>query len=98
MKEFVEDLKRLYAKAYKNRDCRTKQEDLVKKFLYGMRDNEACFEIEYHKKPDDFKDAVYHAINFIHTRGRNSQDTLREQFKKCARRIRLELDSLSDDE
>ena len=32
VEEFAADLKRLYAKAYKNRDCRTKQEDLVRSF------------------------------------------------------------------
>ena len=68
VEEFAADLKRLYAKAYKNRDCRTKQEDLVQIFLDGMRDNEARFEIEYHKEPDDIDEAVYHAVNFIHTR------------------------------
>ena len=51
--EFVADLKRFYAKAYKNRDCRTKHEDLDRRFLDGMKDNEARFEIEYHKEPDD---------------------------------------------
>ena len=98
VEEFAADLKRLYAKAYKNRDCRTKQEDLVRRFLDGMRDNEARFEIEYHKEPDDIDEAVYHAVNFIHTRRRNSQDTHERRFKKYARRTSLELDSPSDDE
>ena len=98
MEEFAADLKRLYAKAYKNRDCRTKQEDLVRRFLDGMRDNEARFEIEYHKEPDDIDEAVYHAVNFIHTRRRHSQDTHEKRFKKYARRTSLELDSPSDDE
>ena len=98
MEEFAADLKRLYAKAYKNRDCRTKQEDLVQRFLDGMRDNEACFEIKYHKEPDDRDEAVYHAVNFIHTGRRNSQDTHQKRFKKYARRTSLELDRPSDDE
>ena len=59
VEENAADLKRPHAKAYKNRDCRTKQEDLVRRFLDGMRDNEARFEIEYHKEPDDIDEAVY---------------------------------------
>ena len=58
VEEYAAELKRLYAKAYKNRDYRTKQEDLVRRFLNGMRDNEARFEIEYHKEPDDIDEAV----------------------------------------
>ena len=72
VKEYAADLKRLCAKSYKNRDCRTKQEDLVRRFLDSMRDNEARFGIEYHKEPDDIDVAVYHAMNFIHTRRRSS--------------------------
>lgn len=68
VEEYAADLKRLYAKAYKNRDSRTKREDLVRRFLDGMKDNEARFEIEFHKEPDDIDEAVYHAVNFIHTR------------------------------
>ena len=68
VEEFAADLKRLYAKAYKNRDNKTKREDLVRRFLDGMQDNEAFFEIYYHKEPDDIDEAVYHAVNFIHKR------------------------------
>ena len=78
--EFAADLKRLYAKAYMNRDCRTKHEYLDRRFLDGMKDNEARFEIEYHKEPDDIDQAVYHAVNFIHTRRRNSQEPNERRF------------------
>ena len=50
--EYAANLKHLYAKAYKNRDNRTKGEDLVRRFLDGMRDNDARFEKAFHKKPD----------------------------------------------
>ena len=65
IEEYAADLKRLYAKAYKFRDSKTRQEDLVRRFLDGMRDSEARFEIEYHKEPVDIDEAVYHAVNFI---------------------------------
>ena len=98
VEEFAADLKRLYAKAYKNRDNKTKREDLVRRFLDGMRDNEARFEIEYHKEPDDIDEAVYHAVNFIHTRRRNFHESHEKRFKKYARRTSLEYDGSSDEE
>ena len=98
VEEFAADLKRLYAKAYKNRDNKTKREDLVRRFLDGMRDNEARFKIEYHKEPDDIDEAVYHAVNFIHTRRRNFHESHEKRFKKYARRTSLEYDGSSDEE
>ena len=52
-------------KVYKNRECRIKQEDLVRRFLDGMKDNEARFKIEYHKEPGDIDQAAYHAVNLF---------------------------------
>ena len=97
--EYAADLKRLYAKAYKNRDSRTKREDLVRRFLDGMRDNEARFEIEFHKEPDDIDKAVYHAVNFAQTRWRSSSETNDgKRFKRYTRRTSLEYDSPSEGE
>ena len=45
--EFAAELKRLYAKVYKNRDSKTRQEDLVRMFLDGSKDHEAHFESEF---------------------------------------------------
>ena len=97
--EYAADLKRLYAKAYKNRDNRTKREDLVRRFLDGMRDNEARFEIELHKEPDDIDEAVYHAVNFVQTRRRSSTDTHDgKRFKRYVRRTNPEYDCSSEGE
>ena len=76
VEEFAADLKRLYAKAYRNRDFRTEREDLVRRFLHGMKDNEARFEIEFHKEQNDIDEAVYLALNFIHTRRREEIQAL----------------------
>ncbi|KAH3782969.1 hypothetical protein DPMN_160894 [Dreissena polymorpha] len=38
--EYAAELKRLYDKAHTRRDYRTRQEDLVRKFLDGLRDEE----------------------------------------------------------
>ena len=99
IEEYAADLKRLYAKAYKFRDSKTRQEDLVRRFLDGMRDSEARFEIEYHKEPDDIDEAVYHAVNFIQTRRRSSKVAFGDKkFKKYVRRANLECDSPSESE
>ena len=51
----------------------------MRRFLNGMRDNEFCFDTEYHKEPDDIDEAVYHAVNSIQTRYRSSQETHNEK-------------------
>ena len=40
-----------------------------------MKNNEACFETDYHKGPDEIyvNHLVYHAVSFNHTGQRNSQ-------------------------
>ena len=87
VEEYAADLKRLYSKAYQQRDAKTRQEDLVRKFLDGLKDNDARFEIEYNKEPEDIDEAVYHAVNFIQTKRRSKSDTfLDRKLKKYARR------------
>ena len=96
--EFAAELKRLYAKAYEFRDEHTRQEDLVRRFLDGLRDSEARFEIEYNKEPDDIDEAVYHAVNFIQTRRRSSDDSYQDKkAKRYARRASCENDSPSEE-
>ncbi|MCG8110541.1 MAG: hypothetical protein N0E59_07260 [Candidatus Thiodiazotropha taylori] len=87
------ELKRLYSKAYTSRDSTTRQEDLVRRFLDGLKDNEARFETEFHKEPDNIDEAVYHAVNFIQTRRRSAAELYKERnFKKYARRMSEESD------
>ena len=89
--EYAADLKRLYSKAYQSRDQKTRQEDLVRRFIDGLRDNEARFEIEYNKEPEDINEAVYHAVNFLQTKRRSNPDAfLDRKFKKFARRAAAE--------
>ena len=96
--EFAAELKRLYAKGYKFRDDRTRQEDLVRRFLDGLRDSDARFEIEYNKEPDNIDEAVYHAVNFVQTRHRNSSEHYSDRKqKKYARRTSFENDSASEE-
>ena len=97
--EFAAKLKRLYAKTYEFRDEQTRQEDLVRRFLDGLRDSGARFEIEYNKEPDDIGEAVYNAVNFIQTKHRSSSDDFTDRkAKKYARRTNIEDDSFNEDE
>ena len=64
-----------------------------------MKDHEARFEIEFHKEPNDIDEAVYHAVNFIQTKRRNTCETNCERrFKKYAKRASQEFDCQSGDE
>ncbi|MCG7879269.1 MAG: retrotransposon gag domain-containing protein, partial [Candidatus Thiodiazotropha endolucinida] len=97
--EFAAELKRLYAKAYSFRDENTRQEDLVRRFLDGLRDSDARFEIEYNKEPEDIDEAVYHAVNFIQTKHRGSADSSSDRkFKRYARRAKQEEDGSASEE
>ena len=99
VEEYAADLKRLYSKAHQSRDARTRQEDLVRRFLGGLRDNDARFEIEYNKEPEDIDEAVYHAVNFLQTRRRSNPDAFADKkFKKFARRATDEIVYDSDGE
>ena len=92
VEEYAAELKRLYAKAHQYRDATTRQEDLVRRFLDGLRDEEARFEIEFHKEPEDIDKAVYHAVNYIQSK-RRSESYLDKKAKKYARRTSEENDS-----
>ena len=92
VEEYAADLKRLYSKAYQQRDAKTRQEDLVRKFLDGLKDNDARFEIEYNKEPEDIDQDVYHAVNFIQTRRKENQETFADKkYKKFVRRATEEM-------
>ena len=92
VEEYAADLKRLYSKAHQSRDARTRQEDLVRLVLDGLRDNDARFEIEYNKKPEDIDEAVYHAVYFLQTRRKSNPDAFTDKkFKKFARRATDEI-------
>ena len=96
VEEYAAELKRLYSKAYKCRDTNTRQQDLVRRFLDGLKDDEARFEIDFHKEPVDIDKAVFHAVNFIQSRRRNATDMYSYQdkkFKKYARRTSQESDA-----
>ena len=80
-------------KAYEFRDYTTRQENLVKRFLDGLRDADARFEIEYNKEPEDIDEAVYNVVNFVQTRHSSIDVVFDRRNKKYARRMTSSCDS-----
>ncbi len=70
---FAADLKMLYDKGHGYRDRISRNEDLVRRFLDGLLDEEVRFEVEYHKEPETIDEAVFHVVNFIQTRNCGDQ-------------------------
>ena len=79
--EYAAELKRLYDKAHQHRDSETRREDLVRKFLDGLRDEEVKWEVEYVKDPTDIDQAVYHVVSYIQTRSRLKPRQVARQAK-----------------
>ena len=72
--EYAADLKRLYDKAHSNRDTQTRKEDLLRRFLDGLHDDEARFAVEFNKDPNTIDEAVNQVINF-------------QEAKRCAENL-----------
>ena len=65
IEEYAADVKRLYDWAYPNRDAKTRQEDLVSKFLQGLWDTKARQYIELHKDPSTIEEAVQQVAAYL---------------------------------
>ena len=88
--EYAAELKRLYDKAHQGRDPQTREEDLVRRFLNGLKNEEARFEVEYNKEPTNINEAVFHVVNYIQTR-KSTHDTYSDKkYKKYVRRTSVE--------
>lgn len=95
--EYATELKRLYAKAYSHRDNRVKQEDLVRRFLDGLKEDDARFEVEFHKDPQSIESAVYHVVNLEQTR-RRATPYGEKKMRKFTRRVQSDDSSDFDEE
>ncbi|KAH3712934.1 hypothetical protein DPMN_072696 [Dreissena polymorpha] len=58
----------LYDREHPRRDRRTRDKDLVRRFLDGLQDEEVKFEVEYHKEPTTIDEAVYNVVTLMQTR------------------------------
>ena len=57
----------MYDNAHSNRDENTRREDLLRRFLNGLYDEKARFQVEYVKEPRDLDEAVYQVVDFQET-------------------------------
>lgn len=82
---YAAELKMLYDKAHKNRERTVRDEDLVRRFLDGLVDQEAKFEVEYHKEPKNIDEAVFHVVNLVQLKSNYRNE---RQFRQQARRTK----------
>lgn len=87
--QFGAELKRLYDKAYPNRNSGTRCEDLLRRFLDGLNDENARFQIEFVKDPADIDEAIRHVINFTEPRKASYTDDQDKKPKKIARQVKV---------
>ena len=86
IEEYAVALRCLYFKGYKHRDSQTREEDLVQRFLDGLKDQDMRFAVEFHKNPTSLDDAVYHAVEYAELKnriftGQHVNSTFRKQEK-----------------
>lgn len=95
VEEYAAELKRLYDKAHSNRDFKTRQEDLLRRFFDGLNNERASFEVEFHKEPIDIDQAVFYVVNYEETRRKvyNSEDSDRRHSRKIRRSRRTSWDA-----
>ena len=97
--EYAAELKRLYSKAYKSRGNQVRQEDLVRRFLDGLKDHDARFEVEYNKDPKTIDEAVFRVVSFTHVRQTKERDPYNDrQMKRFTRQIYQDSESEEDSE
>ena len=76
--DYAAELKMLYDKAFPRRNGQVRDDDLLRRFLSGLHDEEAQFQVEFVKAPTDIDSAVDEVVNFQAVR-----NTQRKSFKKA---------------
>lgn len=94
---YAAELKRLYDKAYLNRDRRTREEDLLRKFLDGILDDRARFQVEYIKEPQNIDQAVSELVNFQELKKRPGRKDGQNNWSRNPTR-KVDMTRPSDDE
>jgi hypothetical protein len=87
VEEYAAEIKRVYDKAYPERDITTREEDLLQKFLEGLKDQHAASQVQFIRKLEDIDEAVDAIVNFQELHGKAEKSA----------RSRLHRDSSSDD-
>ena len=88
VEEYAAELKRLYDKAHGLRDRETRKEDLLRRFLDGLSNEQARFQVEYVKDPLDIDEAVYEVVNFMETRKRTNASEGDRKSRKQVRALK----------
>ena len=70
------ELKRLYDKAYPTRPASIREQDLLKRFLNGLRDDKVRRAVEFVKRPKSIDKALVQAINYTETGGSRRRETI----------------------
>ena len=91
-------LKRLYDKAHVSRNPESRREVLLRRFLNGLIDDQARFEVEYHKDPSNIDEAVSHVVNYMEAKKTPHTDEGCETGKDRKKTVRFESDSSETDE
>lgn len=91
VEEYAADLKRLYDK-----DKQTRQEDLLRRFLDGLLDKKASFQVEYVKDPEDIDEAVFDVVSFA--AAKQHQDSREYELKRPKKATRMVHSYESDSE
>jgi hypothetical protein len=67
--EFAVEIKRLYDKAYPNRDIRAQKEDLLQKFWDGLKDQRTASQVQFIRNPEDIDEAVTAVVTYQELHG-----------------------------
>ena len=81
VESYAAELKRLYDKAYPDRDRTTRKEDLLRRFLEGLLDEKARHLVEYVKAPEDIDQAAYEVVSFTESKRQSMGDSRRQQSR-----------------
>lgn len=84
---YAAELKRIYGKAYKNRDMKIRQEDLLQRFLMGLSDHDSRVHVELYKEPNTIEEAVQEVITFTEAISPQEEHTV-SKFKRQVRQVK----------
>lgn len=101
VESFAAELKRLYDKAYPDRDRQTRKEDLLRRFLDGLSNDKARFHVEFTKDPPNIDQAIIEVVNFIETNHRirdNDNDRRKSRPTRAVHNYMSDLEGGSDTE
>lgn len=87
---YAAELKRIYDKAYTNRDRKIRQEDLLQRFLMGLSDHKTRVHVELYKDPSTIEEAIHDVITYLETTSSPQEEQSGGKFKKQVRQLKNE--------